>query len=62
MAHQPKPEVEAAKAEWMAAPRRQKPAALDLARRHGVAESTIHRARVKWVKEQRKAAKESIHG
>ena len=54
MARQPTAEVIAAKQEWMAAPKGAKPAALYLARRYGVAESTIHRARVKWIKEQRK--------
>ena len=52
-----KPGVLDAKAEWMAAPKNDKPAALALARKHGVAESTIHRARAGWIKEARKLAR-----
>lgn len=52
-----KPEVQQAKTEWMAAPKNDKPAALALARKYGVAESTIHRARAGWIKEVRKLAR-----
>jgi len=57
MAHEPKKEVQAAMREWFAAPKKNKPAALELARKHGVAESTIHRARAKWIKEEKKMAR-----
>lgn len=59
MAHEPKKEVQEAMREWLAAPKKNKPAALELARKYGVAESTIHRARAKWIKAERKAAKEA---
>ena len=52
-----KPAVQEAKTEWMAAPKSDKPAALALARKYGVAESTIHRARAGWIKEARKLAR-----
>jgi hypothetical protein len=57
MAGKPSAAVTAAKAEWMSASKKEKPAALDLARRYNVAESTIHRARAKWIKEARKLAR-----
>lgn len=54
MAGKPSEAVTAAKTEWMAAPKKSKPAALALARKYGVAESTIHRARAGWIKEAKK--------
>lgn len=57
MAGRPSAAVTAAKEEWMAADKKAKPPALDLARKHGVAESTIHRARAGWIKEAKKAAR-----
>lgn len=57
MAGKPSAEVLAAKAQWMAADKKSKPAALELSRKYGVAESTIHRARAGWIKEARKLAR-----
>ncbi len=57
MAGKTSAEVMAAKQEWMTAQKGVKPAALDLARKYGVAESTIHRARAKWIKEEKKMAR-----
>jgi hypothetical protein len=59
MAHEPKKEVQSAMREWLAAPKKNKPAALELARKYGVAESTIHRARARWIKAERDTAREA---
>lgn len=43
--------VEAAQKQWQKAPEDKKPSALSLAIKHGVSESTIHRAIARWKKE-----------
>lgn len=40
-----------ARRKWMKAPEGKKPTALELAKQYKVHESTIHRAREKWIKE-----------
>lgn len=44
--------VDAAERQWKKAPAESKPSALELARRHKVSESTIHRARARWARDQ----------
>lgn len=41
--------VEAAQRQWEKAPADNKPSVAELARKHKVTESTIHRARARWI-------------
>ena len=52
MSHPVSEAVKAARLCWMRAPEGKKPAALYLARKYGVNESTIHRARARWIAEK----------
>lgn len=47
--------VDAAQKQWEKAPADNKPTVAELARKHKVTESTIHRARARWIaaKEQK---------
>lgn len=55
MSGKPSAAMEKARKYWLSAPEDNKPTALEVARKFRVSESTVHRARAKWRKENSSA-------